>query len=472
MASQDSQAASAPSSPKQRDFLSALLQHSRTICRQNLRFCPLVPENSASPQTRTNHKTEATNVPLDLSDLKLSPRTLAALQDPKTWQRNRLQQMPQKRTFSEVQSSMQQPSKPEFPTNSSAGDALMHANSHLHSVNIHVQSAVKNSASPVAIENIQAFAKQTPDLQNTVAKRSRKALTSNPRAWSSTPDSRCSIYTIRAFLGDPDFPLPKFIRNLKIGKLQDLMRQSGFVDLSGNKDALLRRFQTEVPFVEFRMDGRECLQRMLVVCLNSWGYSDTHSFRATMPHRGGCPWGAKCLGDLDCLSEMKFWGSGKNFSKHLGNKCDQEKWISRTLKNKEVNRATLEALLAGRMSFEDRAPFRTIEGSGSEPGAVGRCSGREFSNDVGGSLSLNECQLVAGDRVSMLYDFDAANTIIFKIVKIDREQLVLPEVTMLSKHATRAHVDQRGGYPVIGQPLPLSRKRLQYADAGEEGSSN
>jgi hypothetical protein len=62
---------------------------------------------------------------------------------------------------------------------------------------MHVQSAVKNSASPVAIENIQAFAKQTPDLQNTVAKRSRKALTSNPRAWSSTPDSRCSIYTIR-----------------------------------------------------------------------------------------------------------------------------------------------------------------------------------------------------------------------------------------------------------------------------------
>ena len=72
----------------------------------------------------------------------------------------------------------------------------------------------------------------------------------------------------------------------------------------------------------------------------------------------------------------------------------------------------------------------------------------------------------------MLYDFGAANTIVFKIVKIDRDQLVLPEFTMLSRHATRAHVDQRGGYPVIGQPLPLSRKRLQYADAGEEGSSN
>ena len=157
---------------------------------------------------------KATNVSaLDLGALNLSPRTLAALQDPKTWQRNLPQQMPQKRNFSEVQSSMQQPSKPDFSTNSSAGDALMHANSHLHPVNIHVQSAVKifdfrpsahsfysskpnsqiraamqfpslpnpiippGSVSPVAIENIQAFAKQMPDLQNTVAKRSRKALT-------------------------------------------------------------------------------------------------------------------------------------------------------------------------------------------------------------------------------------------------------------------------------------------------------
>ena len=221
------------------------------------------------------------------------------------------------------------------------------------------------------------------------------------------------------------------------------------------------------------MDGRECLQRMLVVCLNSWGYSDTHSFRATMPARGGCPWGAKCLGNLDCLSEMKLWGSGRKFSQHLGNKLDREKWIARKLQNKghsgpEVNRATLEALLAGRMSFTDLAPFRTIEGLCSEPGVVGRCSG-QFSHDVGGALSLIECQLVAGDRVSMLYDFGAANTIIFKIVKIDRDQLVLPEFTMLSRHATRAHVDQRGGYPVIGQRVPSARKRLQYADTSEEG---
>jgi hypothetical protein len=396
---------------------------------------------------------------LDLSALNLSPRTLAALQDPKTWQRNLPQHMPQKRIFSEVQSSMQSPSKPEISTNSSAGDALKRANSHLHPV------------------NIQAFANQNPDLQNTVAKKSRKALAPNPRAWSSsTSDFQCKIYTIRAFLGDPDFPLPNFIRNFKIGGLQNMMRRSGFVDVSGTKDALLHRFQTEVPFVEFRIDGRECLQRMLVVCLNSWGYSDTHSFRATMPARGGCPWGAKCLGNLDCLSEMKLWGSGRKFSQHLGNKLDREKWIARKLQNKghsgpEVNRATLEALLAGRMSFTDLAPFRTIEGSCSEPGAVGRCSG-QFSHDVGGALSLIECQLVAGDRVSMLYDFGAANTIVFKIVKIDTDQPVLPEFTMLSRHATRARVDQRGGYPVIAQHVPSARKRLQYADASEEGSSN
>ena len=67
----------------------------------------------------------------------------------------------------------------------------------------------------------------------------------------------------------------------------------------------------------------------------------------------------------------------------------------------------------------------------------------------------------------MLYDFGASNTIIFKIVKIGRDQLVLPEFTMLSRHATRAHVDQRGGYPVIGQRVPSARKRLHYADTIE-----
>jgi hypothetical protein len=69
----------------------------------------------------------ATSVPgLNLSDLNLSPGTLAALQNRETGQRP----LPQKRPFLEVQASMQQPSKrPNFSTNSSASDALKQVNS-------------------------------------------------------------------------------------------------------------------------------------------------------------------------------------------------------------------------------------------------------------------------------------------------------------------------------------------------------
>jgi hypothetical protein len=177
-----------------------------------------------------------------------------------------------------------------------------------------------------------------------------------------------------------------------------MMRRSDFTDVSGSKDELLRRFQAEVPFVDYRIDGRECIQRLLVLCLSAWGYSDAHSFRATMTCRGNCPWGAKFLGDLDCLAEMKSWIPGKNLFQNFQNKSEREKWISRKLKkNDEVDQATLEALLSGRKSFNDRAPFRTIQGSGLEPGTVGKSFDREFSSDLGGALSLDECQLLAGD---------------------------------------------------------------------------
>ena len=72
--------------------------------------------------------------------------------------------------------------------------------------------------------------------------------------------------------------------------------------------------------------------------------------------------------------------------------------------NPAIDRATLEALIAGHVTLDDPAPFRTVTGVGFEPGAVG--SGYDtFSEDVGGALSLEECELAAGDRISMLYDF-------------------------------------------------------------------
>ena len=142
------------------------------------------------------------------------------------------------------------------------------------------------------------------------AERPRRETPADPRAWSATADGdgQCNIYTIRAFLGDPDVPLPSWIKTQKKGELQEMLRDAGIDDISGGKDALLQRYQTGKPFVEYRIDGRECLQRVLIVCLDAWGWDEGHLFRATMPNRGSSPWGAKKLRDLQGLMDVAMAG--------------------------------------------------------------------------------------------------------------------------------------------------------------------
>ena len=312
-----------------------------------------------------------------------------------------------------------------------------------------------------------------------MAQRAERAPPPDPRVWSAAVAETCSIYTVHAFLGDPDASLPSWIKTLNKSQLQGMMQSSGFADISGTKDALLYRFQTGVPFVEYRIDGRECLQRMLVVCLHAWGWDDMHAFRATMPARGNCPWGAMRLGDLRCLLMCLHPDINKgSFSDELRSYSRSweppETWIKWNLQicgpssgacrnpNPAVDRATLEALIAGHLTLDDPAPFRTVDGVGCEPGAVG--SGYDtFSEDVGGALSLEECELAAGDRISMLYDFGDQRTIVFKVVGVERDQALLPEVPFLD-HVTRALLGQSGG--------ARARVRRQYHVSSSDGDAS
>ncbi len=104
------------------------------------------------------------------------------------------------------------------------------------------------------------------------------------------------------------------------------------------------------------------------------------------------------------------------------------------------------ALLDRRLSLNNFAPFRTVESTGFEPVAVGKGCDLDFSNDTGGALSLNECCLAPGDRISMKHDFGDAS-FIFKIIKLDVNQQGLPEITVVS----RACVDQTEGASVVRQ---------------------
>ncbi len=172
-------------------------------------------------------------------------------------------------------------------------------------------------------------------------------------------------------------------------------------------------------------------------------------FQATMPRRGDCPWGRKRLGDLDCLMDYDFGGSG--YVPRFGETEGREKWIARKLReSRNVDRATLEGLVDHRLSLNDFAPFRTVEGTGFDAGAVGE--GYEvWCNDKGGALSLNECCLAPGDRISVKYDFGDTSTIILKIIKLDANQQALPEVAVMRRHVTRSCVDQHGGAKPVRQ---------------------
>ena len=298
----------------------------------------------------------------------------------------------------------------------------------------------------VAFENMDGAARADPENDST------KRLRNNPRAWSLDLDDadRCSIYTIRAFLGDPEEPVPPHVKAMKKSDLQAMMQRSGYSDVSGDKNALLHRLQTGVPMLQFRIDGRECLQRALVVCLDAWGYDDSHLFQATMPSRGDCPWGKKRLGDLDCLMDLDF-GQHDGFVPPCHTEQAREKWIARKLKSSHVDRATLEALLDRRLSLNDFAPFRTVEGTGFEAGAVGKGYDPDFSSDTGGALSLNDCCLAPGDCISVKYDFGDTSSIILKIMQLEANQQAVPEVTVMHRHVTRACVDERGGAAAVSQ---------------------
>ena len=110
-----------------------------------------------------------------------------------------------------------------------------------------------------------------------------------------------------------------------------------------------------------------------------------------------------------------------------------------------MNRATLEDLLSHRLCLDDLAPYRTVDGVGFEPGAVGRPFDypNSRSHDVGGALSLEQCSLCAGDRISILFDYGRCDTLVFKILQLDTDQVVLPESPV--PFPTRSLIGHSGG---------------------------
>jgi hypothetical protein len=85
--------------------------------------------------------------------------------------------------------------------------------------------------------------------------------------------------------GNPDKPLPYFIKGQKVADIKCMLEKRG-LDTKGTKPVLLERLQKDLPYVRIELDSRECLQRLVSSFLHFMGWTNEHLFEITLPHRG------------------------------------------------------------------------------------------------------------------------------------------------------------------------------------------
>jgi SAP domain/Plasmid pRiA4b ORF-3-like protein len=106
------------------------------------------------------------------------------------------------------------------------------------------------------------------------------------RSWSVDADGKpCKIFTLKCMFGNPDEPLPYYVKSQKVADIKDILEKRG-LDTKGTKPVLLERLQKDLPYVRIELDSRECLQRLVNSFLHFMGWTNEHLFEITLPHRG------------------------------------------------------------------------------------------------------------------------------------------------------------------------------------------
>ena len=223
--------------------------------------------------------------------------------------------------------------------------------------------------------------KVTPDGTATDNKKS-KTDRSTFRSWSADADGKpCKIFTLKCMFGNPDKPLPNYIKSQKVGFIKDLLEKRG-LDTNGTKPVLLERLQKDLPYVRIELDSRECVQRLVTSFLHFMGWDSSHLFEITMPR--GC--------------------------------------------TRELQGAAFDA-------FEG-------ESFGFGPPPAGAFA---YGPPAGGFRSLEEFSLQAGDKLDVLYDFGDSNQFCVAIESINDAQEALSEVELGYSNKTRARLVNKGG---------------------------
>jgi hypothetical protein len=69
------------------------------------------------------------------------------------------------------------------------------------------------------------------------------------RSWSADADGKpCKIFTLKCMFGNPDMPLPYFVKGQKVADIKHALEKRG-LDTKGTKPVLLERLQKDLPYV-------------------------------------------------------------------------------------------------------------------------------------------------------------------------------------------------------------------------------
>mmetsp|Transcript_2606 Transcript_2606/g.6789 ORF Transcript_2606/g.6789 Transcript_2606/m.6789 type:complete len:337 (-) Transcript_2606:295-1305(-) len=232
------------------------------------------------------------------------------------------------------------------------------------------------------------------------------------RSWAAGEPSPAPAYTLCCTYGDPDDPLPSCVKSKNVAWIRSELEERG-LDTSGTKAVLLDRLRAEVPSVTFKIDGRECLQRVVNAMLHSFGWDNTHMFSAKFPARGTVGEGRgiaadACGFDLAVLFCFGDWWRefGLDTTPYDWPPLEGKSYWPRRLRHWDVCRGR------GRLTWRE---VRDIALDPKAPGPVRTLKGSAFDplSDSGARYSLQELELKRSDTIRVRYDFEGNHN--FKI---------------------------------------------------------
>jgi hypothetical protein len=252
------------------------------------------------------------------------------------------------------------------------------------------------------------------------------------RNWAADKESPGPVYTIRCNFGRPFEPLPSWIKTSKKDVLIGMLRSRG-LDTTGTKPVLLERIQYDTPSVTIKIDGRECVQRLINAYLTYFGWDNSHLFEVKMPRKGDSMLGAtKLREETRCESyyqqSFEMYGiDPEDWPYH------EQRWVRELLQNGEY---TMEELRQACSDDNALGHFRKLSGSASDP--MSDAWDYVMNEPLIGQASapLEDLDLEPGDVMLVRYDFGDDVRFTLTVEKVETSAVLTEEI--LQEDPTRA----------------------------------